>query len=99
MALDELRQLQALGVHAFEQPLAANDISGLKRLLQRSPTPIALDESVRTPSDLAQFAQLGIVEVTIAKAARSGRQFIESSFVGSRTIRVDGGTAYVSNTP
>jgi muconate cycloisomerase len=75
-------QLQTLGVDAFEQPLAANDISGLKRLIQRSLIPLALDESVRTPSDLAQFAQLGIVDVAIAKVARSGglwpaRQFGE----------------------
>jgi muconate cycloisomerase len=143
-------QLEALGVDAFEQPLPANDIIGLRRLMDRTRIPIALDESLRGAPELAQFARLGAVEVAIGKVQRSGglwpsrqfselaeacgirlmgsgltesdiglsanvqlyarfgidtpvdlngRQFIESSYVGAHTIRVEGGTAFVPDRP
>jgi muconate cycloisomerase len=71
-ALRVARALDRLGVAAFEQPLPANDIDGLRRLRDRSPVPIALDESLRHPSDLATFVKLGAVDVAIAKVQRSG---------------------------
>ena len=64
--------LFSLGVAAFEQPLPANDIDGLRRLRDKSAVPIALDESLRHPSDLATFVKLGAVDVAIAKVQRSG---------------------------
>jgi muconate cycloisomerase len=76
------RKLEGLGIDAFEQPLPANDISGLRRLMEKTDIPVALDESLRSPSDLAQYVKLGAVEVAIAKVQRSGglwncRQFAE----------------------
>jgi muconate cycloisomerase len=71
-ALRVAHALHRLGVAAFEQPLPANDIDGLRRLRDRSPVPIALDESLRHPSDLATFVKLGAVDVAIAKVQRSG---------------------------
>jgi muconate cycloisomerase len=71
-ALRVARALEALGVAAFEQPLPANDVDGLRRLRDRSPVPVALDESLRHPSDLATFVKLGAVDVAIAKVQRSG---------------------------
>jgi muconate cycloisomerase len=71
-ALRVARALDDLGVAAFEQPLPANDVDGLRRLRDRSPIPIALDESLRHPSDLATFVKLGAVDVAIAKVQRSG---------------------------
>jgi muconate cycloisomerase len=64
--------LDRLGVAAFEQPLPANDIDGLRRLRDRSPISVALDESLRHPTDLATFVKLGAVDVAIAKVQRSG---------------------------
>ena len=49
-ALRVARALDALGVAAFEQPLPANDVDGLRRLRDRSPIPVALDESLRHPT-------------------------------------------------
>jgi muconate cycloisomerase len=66
------RALDALGVTAFEQPLPANDIAGLQRLRDLSAVPVALDESLRHPSDMATFVRLGAVDVAIAKVQRSG---------------------------
>jgi muconate cycloisomerase len=71
-ALRVARALDALGVAAFEQPVPANDVDGLRRLRDRSPVPVALDESLRHPSDLATFVKLGAVDVAIAKVQRSG---------------------------
>lgn len=66
------RRLVELDVSVFEQPLPANDIVGLRRLRTASPIPVALDESLRHPSDLATFVRLGAVDVAIAKVQRSG---------------------------
>jgi muconate cycloisomerase len=71
-ALRVARRLEELGVTAFEQPLPANDIVGLRRLRDASPVPVALDESLRHPSDLATFVRLEAVDIAIAKVQRSG---------------------------
>ncbi|NDU77179.1 mandelate racemase [Actinomadura sp. DSM 109109] len=71
-ALAMARRLEDLGVTAFEQPLPANDIAGLRRLRDASPIPVALDESLRHPSDLATFVRLDAVDVAIAKVQRTG---------------------------
>nr|QEO73998.1 mandelate racemase/muconate lactonizing enzyme [uncultured bacterium] len=66
------RSLAALGVTAFEQPLPANDIAGLRRLRDLSAVPVALDESLRHPTDMSTFVRLGAVDIAIAKVQRSG---------------------------
>jgi muconate cycloisomerase len=66
------KALDALGVTAFEQPLPANDVAGLQRLRDLSAVPVALDESLRHPTDMATFVRLGAVDVAIAKVQRSG---------------------------
>jgi muconate cycloisomerase len=71
-AIRQAKRLEALRVSAFEQPLPANDITGLRRLREVSPVPVALDESLRHPSDLATFIRLDAVDVAIAKVQRSG---------------------------
>ncbi|GAA4328722.1 mandelate racemase/muconate lactonizing enzyme family protein [Actinomadura luteofluorescens] len=71
-AITMARRLEDLGVTAFEQPLPANDIAGLRRLRDASPIPVALDESLRHPSDLATFVRLDAVDVAIAKVQRTG---------------------------
>ncbi|MDB4895047.1 MAG: mandelate racemase/muconate lactonizing enzyme [Firmicutes bacterium] len=72
VAVRQARRMAALDVAAFEQPLPANDIVGLKRLRDVSPVPVGLDESLRHPSDLATFLKLDAVDVAIAKVQRSG---------------------------
>ncbi|GLX02382.1 dipeptide epimerase [Microtetraspora sp. NBRC 16547] len=71
-ALRMARRLVDLDVSAFEQPLPANDITGLRRLRDHSPLPVALDESLRHPSDMATFVKLDAVDIAIAKVQRSG---------------------------
>lgn len=71
-ALRAARRLADLGIDFFEQPLPANDIAGLRRLRDASPVPVAVDESLRHPSDLATFVRLDAVEVAVAKVQRCG---------------------------
>jgi len=72
VALRVAHAMASLGVAAFEQPLPSNDVDGLRRLRDRSPIPVALDESLRHPTDLATFVKLGAVDVAIAKVQRTG---------------------------
>jgi muconate cycloisomerase len=67
-------------IAAFEQPLPANDIVGLRRLRERSALPIALDESVRHPADLATFARLEALDLAIAKVQRTGGLTLSRQF-------------------
>lgn len=71
-ALRMAHRLADLDVTTFEQPLPANDVAGQRRLRETSPIPVALDESLRHPSDLATFVKLNAVDVAIAKVQRSG---------------------------
>ncbi|MCS7235018.1 MAG: enolase C-terminal domain-like protein [Armatimonadota bacterium] len=70
-ALRVARRLADLEVAVFEQPLRANDLLGLAWLRERSPIPIALDETLRHPQDLLTAVRLGSLDVAIAKVQRS----------------------------
>ena len=71
-ALRQARALQELGVAVFEQPVPADAIGGLQRLVGSCPLPVALDESLRDPAQLYELARLGAVGGAILKVQRSG---------------------------
>ncbi|MFE4634486.1 mandelate racemase/muconate lactonizing enzyme family protein [Streptomyces sp. NPDC056773] len=70
-ALRLSRALQPCDVALLEQPLRANDPLGLRRLRERSEIPVALDESLVHPSDLAAFVQLQALDIAVAKVQRT----------------------------
>ncbi len=70
-ALRMARRLSEFGVAVFEQPLRANDLLGLRWLRERSPIPVALDETLRHPEDLVTAVRLGCLDVAIAKVQRN----------------------------
>lgn len=70
-ALRVARRLADLEVAVFEQPLRANDLLGLAWLRERSPIPVALDETLRHPQDLVTAVRLGCLDVAIAKVQRN----------------------------
>jgi L-Ala-D/L-Glu epimerase / N-acetyl-D-glutamate racemase len=45
-ALDVIRQLRPMGIESFEQPIAANDLVGLARLVRESGAGIVVDEGL-----------------------------------------------------
>ena len=49
-------QLAELGVELVEQPVAADDIDGMRFVKERSPIPIIADESCRSARDVARLA-------------------------------------------
>jgi L-alanine-DL-glutamate epimerase-like enolase superfamily enzyme len=56
-ALELIPQLAELGVELVEQPLAVDDIAGMRTLKRaRLPLPIVADESVKAPSDIVRLA-------------------------------------------
>lgn len=71
-ALRLARALVPYDVAVFEQPVPANDLVGLRRLRDTSPITIAVDESLRHPTDLATFVRLDAVDVVVAKVQRCG---------------------------
>lgn len=70
--LDELRALDAEGPAFIEQPLAADDLLGAVRVRRALRAPIALDEGVSSPEQLATACALGAGSVLTVKPARLG---------------------------
>lgn len=57
-ALKKIPILAKLGIEFVEQPLPAEDVSGLKTLFKKTKLPIILDESVKTSSDVPKVIGL-----------------------------------------
>jgi muconate cycloisomerase len=64
--------LGALGVAAFEQPLRGSRPSEFRRLVQLGAVPIAIDESLCSPTDLMEYIKAGAVDLPVAKVQRCG---------------------------
>ena len=60
------------GLIAFEQPVAANCLSGLAELRRIAALPIVLDEPIVTTTDLRELHQLGLLDGVAVKVARCG---------------------------
>ena len=73
---EAIRMLRALGelrdrVVLFEQPTAANDLTGL-RAVRESGVKVAADESARTLADLERLIDTGAADVVNVKIMKSG---------------------------
>ncbi len=71
-ALAVAPQLAGLGIAAFEQPLAANALTGYRRLREQGALPILMDEGVVSLADLREFHQLGLLDGVAMKVSRCG---------------------------
>lgn len=74
-AIRQARALKDYGVAVFEQPVPADAISALVRILAASPVPVALDESLRDPAEVYELARLGALGGVILKVQRTGGLF------------------------
>src|SRR5215216_1988117 len=54
-ALEVIRQLRAVGIRSFEQPIAAGDLAGLARLVAEAPAGIMVDEGLTDRDSLQRF--------------------------------------------
>ena len=71
-AIRQARRFEALDVALFEQPLDGLNLSGFRRLVASTTTPIGLDESLRSLPDLIEFVRADALTVAVAKVQRNG---------------------------
>jgi muconate cycloisomerase len=71
-AIRQAKRLATLGVAAFEQPLRGSRPSEFRRLVQLGALPIAIDESLCSPTDLIEYVKAGAVDLPVAKVQRCG---------------------------
>lgn len=71
-ALRQARRFEAVDVALFEQPLNGFNLSGYRRLVAGSPVPVGIDESLRSTSDLLEYARADAIGVAVAKVQRMG---------------------------
>jgi L-alanine-DL-glutamate epimerase-like enolase superfamily enzyme len=55
-AIQTIEAIAPYGIELVEQPVAADDLGGLKQVTQHSPVPIIADESCRTPVDVPKVS-------------------------------------------
>ena len=71
-AVERLRALEPFALQYVEQPLPASDRTGARSLRRRIGTPIAADESVRSPEAAMELVRAGAADVLVVKLARVG---------------------------
>ena len=71
-ALRRAPRYAELGIAWFEEPLPADDITGHARLAAASAVPIAVGESLYSPSQFAAYVQQGAASILQVDVARIG---------------------------
>jgi len=70
-ALDVAPKLAQVGVNVFEQPVAANRLSGFREMKKQGALPIIMDEGVVSSVELIEFIRLGLLDGVAMKPART----------------------------
>ncbi len=83
-ALGELRERLAL----FEQPTAAGDLDGLRRV-RSAGVKVAADESVKSAADVERLARAGAVDVVNLKIMKAGLVAAFDAAVRARELGLD----------
>ncbi|THE11814.1 mandelate racemase [Bacillus timonensis] len=71
-AIKAAKKMEIIGVDVFEQPLKANDLLGHRELRRKTSVPIALDESIWSPSDVLQAIRLEACDYAVIKLTKMG---------------------------
>ncbi len=71
-AIQLAKNMEAVGVDVFEQPLPAGDLFGHARLRARAGVPIALDESVWSPRDVVNAVRTEAADTIVIKTSKMG---------------------------
>jgi L-alanine-DL-glutamate epimerase-like enolase superfamily enzyme len=66
------RAFEDIGVSILEQPLPADQFSGMTELRRATRIPLAVDEASVSPSDFLNYVVAGLVDYLIIKVTRSG---------------------------
>jgi L-alanine-DL-glutamate epimerase-like enolase superfamily enzyme len=70
--LATLRAMERLGIDEVEQPLAADDLEGLRFVRERASQDVMLDETVHTPRDAWRALSAGAADAINIKLMKSG---------------------------
>lgn len=63
---------EGVRVELLEQPLAREDLDGMRRLTRDCPVPLAADESARSPSEVLNVLASGAARAVNVKTAKTG---------------------------
>jgi L-alanine-DL-glutamate epimerase-like enolase superfamily enzyme len=66
----QVRAMEALGVDVLEQPVPANDWTGMARIARDAALPIAVDEGIVSPTDLVQLIRLEAADTLVVKLSK-----------------------------
>ena len=71
-AVHTIERLRPYGLEFVEQPVIAEDLSGLARIRRSTHVPIAADEAVATLADAERVVWADAADVLVVKAAKAG---------------------------
>ncbi len=71
-AIDAIERLAEHGIDSVEQPVAATDILGMRRVRDAVSVPIAADESVRNLEDLKRVVEADAADAVVVKPMLAG---------------------------
>ncbi len=71
-AIRQARRFEDLDIALFEQPLDGLNLSGFRRLVASTSTPIGIDETLRSLPDLIEYVRADALTVAVAKVQRNG---------------------------
>jgi muconate cycloisomerase len=71
-AIRQARRFEDLDIALFEQPLGGFSLSGYRRLVAATATPIGIDETLRSLPDLLEYVRGDALAVAVAKVQRNG---------------------------
>jgi muconate cycloisomerase len=71
-AIRQARRFEDLDIALFEQPLDGLNLSGFRRLVASTSTPIGVDETLRSLPDLIEYVRADALTVAVAKVQRNG---------------------------
>jgi muconate cycloisomerase len=71
-AIRQARRFEDLDIALFEQPLDGLNLSGFRRLVAATATPIGIDETLRSLPDLLEYVRHDALTVAVAKVQRNG---------------------------
>jgi L-alanine-DL-glutamate epimerase-like enolase superfamily enzyme len=70
-ALQVAPKFADMGVDVFEQPIAANRLTGFRDLKKQGALPILMDEGIVSSTELIEFIKLGLLDGVAMKPART----------------------------
>jgi L-alanine-DL-glutamate epimerase-like enolase superfamily enzyme len=99
-AISNIEKLQRFNISGVEQPVAANDIEGMREIRHKTGIPVIVDESMCSLSDAKNLIEMGACDIINIKVSKCGgllRSKQIRNFALSKNVRCQVG-AHVGET-